>query len=784
MKALRTLLALGIVATAAACSYELRGNDDTVRTSVAVGIDEATKTTFGPAGEGGKRPIYWTDGDQLAINGVASLPLEGMEPASGNAVFHFTGLLNQPYSMLYPASIYTDASTVTLPRKVVNEKIPLGGKGQSVKALSAVVRLNIVKGSTPATIKKIELSTGNTQLCGPFSIDYEAATISGTDPSEANRSLEMSVSGTLSAETLSYYIPVPEGTYGFKVCVTDSEGRYMEKQTTSDKTFTRGRINSMEVFAFEPSGTRICLVEDNVQQYAVTIPVNATSIERVVATKIAKSLGTLTGTTLGVTTFGSSSDTKEIRVGLDGGAVSAQYGTLTYGSYTLRRDGNKILVGALDLNAYSAAANYLDKCFTDRYSNGDLYLEEQDLKDGSISSVKGYVPPFLPGKTPTNILQTGANCDKDVAMQVEFSPCSDTDFDSYCSAMDAAGYEKKCENAFGKCRFASYIGNGHQVSVALYNATRMLRIVGEPAYDKPIWSIEGTPGNVKTKMMQVCQDNVKIVPKSHPEALIVTLSDGRYFIYDTGTASAADQLMDYMRSHNTFTDGKVHIAMIIISHPHYDHMGGIGEFASRYASEIVCEAVGFNMTNHTRQSLYTLSTLHGRLNEIINAAKKLGATPYCLRAGQVVNLAGAKLEVIFTPDELGTYFLSGLDPDGNSSTAYDQNNSSNIVRLTVGGQKITFTGDCRGGEAGIFNNTVKSGFESDIMTAAHHGFNVSATVQMYTQAQPSVIFWPVRQDEQDMTRYFDQALMEMACVKKHFFEETQVEISLPYSVKD
>ena len=130
----------------------------------------------------------------------------------------------------------------------------------------------------------------------------------------------------------------------------------------------------------------------------------------------------------------------------------------------------------------------------------------------------------------------------------------------------------------------------------------------------------------------------------------------------------------------------------------------------------------------------------------------------------------------------GINVISGKNAQGESDTNLDQNNSSNIVRLTVGGQTITFTGDCRGGEAGIFNKLVKPVFRSEIMTVAHHGFNVSATLAMYTEAKPSVLFWNIRKDEQDMSRYFDKQLMAASYVKKHFFEEELVEIELPYRI--
>lgn len=781
---MHTFLATGAIIAMVSCAGEIKWNEPAGEISLSVGIEQQTKTSLGNLDEG-VRPIYWADGDRIAINGIESSPLEGTLPKSNSAVFHFETAPQEPYSTLYPSSIYTDATTVTLPRRVVSGVLPLGGSGLSVKALTSMVRINITKGSTDAVIKNITVtSKGDVQLCGPFGINYNTVSLTGKDALGAYNSIVLDVCDTLSAETLSYFLPVPEGNYGFSIKVTDSEGRYTVKETSSAKNFVKGCIHNMPAFAFEGSdGAQAVIINNGTACCSVMCPATAPSTTKIVAATICSNIASCTGIKVPQTTSSAGEDAWEIIVGADAYEPAKDlYPEITYGSYMLRKVGRKILVSAYDLSSYTAVRNYLKQLFAENYRNGDLFLDESLLKDKSVEGVIGYIPPFKVDKNPSYVLQSGTSSDKDEAMQVGFTSCKDADFDNYCSALEAASYTTASENEFGTCRYATYLGNGYQVNVSLYKDTGLLMIVSEPVPAMPIWSIEGTEGSVPTLMMQICQDNVILPPKSHPCAYVIRLSDGRYFIYDTGSTMAADQLMDYMRSRNTFTDGKVHIAMIIISHPHDDHRCGLNRLASKYANEIVCDAVAFNMTNHKRQSLYTTSVLHGRLNEIVTAAAKLHSRCFCLRGGQVVNLAGAKLEVLFTPDELGTFFLSGVNPDGETDTTYDQNNSSNIVRLTVGGQTITFTGDCRGGEAGIFNSTILNSFESDIMTAAHHGYNVSATVRMYTKAKPFVIFWPVRQDEQDMTRYFDQELMSATYVKKHFFEETQVEIPLPYVI--
>ena len=58
--------------------------------------------------------VLWTTGDKINVNGVESNALE-IEEASATATFKIPGTHSNPYRAVFPASIYKDAQTVTLP---------------------------------------------------------------------------------------------------------------------------------------------------------------------------------------------------------------------------------------------------------------------------------------------------------------------------------------------------------------------------------------------------------------------------------------------------------------------------------------------------------------------------------------------------------------------------------------------------------------------------------------------------------------------------------------------
>ena len=67
---------------------------------------QPTKTALGAA-SGNTRPVYWTDGDRLSLNGTASEPLSGLAADAATASFSFgSGSFTAPYKLLFPASYW------------------------------------------------------------------------------------------------------------------------------------------------------------------------------------------------------------------------------------------------------------------------------------------------------------------------------------------------------------------------------------------------------------------------------------------------------------------------------------------------------------------------------------------------------------------------------------------------------------------------------------------------------------------------------------------------------
>lgn len=258
------LLALAVLALSCAKTDEPQMDGQTVLTISLP--DKLTKTTMSPS-EGGERHVYWSEGDQIALNGAVSQPLSAAEAGSNQADFVFSGVLSTPYRVLYPASFYKNATTVTLPSTqtwaagtFATQTAPLCGysadaSNLSVRHLCAVVHLSVKKDSGVSASKLTAAAFSGKdgeQVCGDFTLDYTNGNLTSAG---SGKEVSLILSQDLSESTaLELFLVVPAGQYkGFSVVLTDEFNRTMTKVKTAAATLAAGKLYSLPEFTFVPS---------------------------------------------------------------------------------------------------------------------------------------------------------------------------------------------------------------------------------------------------------------------------------------------------------------------------------------------------------------------------------------------------------------------------------------------------------------------------------------------------------------------------------------------------
>lgn len=270
------LAAVGLIG-AIACSNELEYQNDN-RTVLTLELPGTTKTVLGDA-QDGVRPVLWSKGDKISVNGVVSDPLD-VEGNVLKADFVLSGQVSAPYEIIYPAGMVKDAATVTLPAgqkyaagdNIVSGSMPMAGYSTTesvmMKQVCGILGIRLKMGTEANLIRYVEVTAlGGEPVCGDFAVDFQNSTLS----SEAKGAdvIWMEVQKTLpagSANTFNVILPAGVYSAGFQVKVVDENGQAMVRNIKGNCELEAGKLMLMPELEFVPNsedkGVEIATPED------------------------------------------------------------------------------------------------------------------------------------------------------------------------------------------------------------------------------------------------------------------------------------------------------------------------------------------------------------------------------------------------------------------------------------------------------------------------------------------------------------------------------------------
>ena len=79
-------------------------------TELTISVEDANRTALGAKTDEGTYPVYWSTGDKISVNGVASKALAEIEEGAVKGLFQIEGTIDSPYKVSYPAT--TEAGKV------------------------------------------------------------------------------------------------------------------------------------------------------------------------------------------------------------------------------------------------------------------------------------------------------------------------------------------------------------------------------------------------------------------------------------------------------------------------------------------------------------------------------------------------------------------------------------------------------------------------------------------------------------------------------------------------
>ena len=238
--------------------------------SLTLSLDE-TRVQLGEKAEG-VYPLYWSNGDQIAVNGEASVALTDVAEGAKSATFQFDGDgVSTPFNIVYPAPEVaaaeegeeaTPAAAYPVvfpavqhyvagnidPKAMVLYGYAANGEVVTLNPLVGVLQLNVTGNGENVTKLTVKSEKGN--IAGSYTVDCTNGTLTEV---EAVNTVTMNLDVTLGTEAQVLYVAVPAGSYGtFVVTLQTAEHGKMTVKFNSDvKPIEAGTVREFKSFKYE-----------------------------------------------------------------------------------------------------------------------------------------------------------------------------------------------------------------------------------------------------------------------------------------------------------------------------------------------------------------------------------------------------------------------------------------------------------------------------------------------------------------------------------------------------
>ena len=269
------------------------------QTTLTLSLEES-RTQLGEKTDG-VYPLYWSEGDQISVNGAVSNLLSAEEAGKASATFAVSGV-TYPYSVVYPAS---EANVVTFlaSQEYVAGTFAAGAAPMYGYAASAdeTIQMRHLVGalrfdvSGAATLSSLVVESESGNLAGTYAVDcatgaLEAVTTLILDLSQSravSNSITLSFGEglALTTEATPIYVAVPAGEYGLvTVTLNATSGEKMvAKFDTSAKAISAGMVREFAPFTFVANVTEGDVAEIDSKEALIAFAANPTKSATVTA---------------------------------------------------------------------------------------------------------------------------------------------------------------------------------------------------------------------------------------------------------------------------------------------------------------------------------------------------------------------------------------------------------------------------------------------------------------------------------------------------------------------
>ena len=429
-------------------------------------------------------------------------------------------------------------------------------------------------------------------------------------------------------------------------------------------------------------------------------------------------------------------DVPEILIGNTGYAESNAVMTrIGYGDWTVCVEENKIVIAAYSRQALRSAITKTIQTIKNGADDTGTIVVPSDLNlVGTQDEIINNLPRY-DGENASSAQTIEEGNDTSIAV---IKRSTVAEYEQYLAKLTTNGYTLHASNTICENRFYTYINDSYLIHAGWYDYENAARITIEPKTallgleSDNVWQPNE---NVVTSLAQMGLRNEGNQYADGGMGYILQLADVSFVVMDGGFYSNADQIYEYMKA--KAPNGKIVIAVWLISHQDTDHCKAFVTFSGRYGSEVQMEYLIVNFP-----SAFLCSEVGHELEvSVLSAAKTLdGCKIIKAHTGMKLFLRNAEIEILFT--------LDAKVPE----SIINPNNCSLVYQVKVEGETLLFCGDMADDAARILVSMYGEYLKSDFVQISHHGLTNGSgreptnVVQFYRYACAEVVLWPCSEE--------------------------------------
>ena len=264
----KIFMAVAILFASVACTTDVTEDLGVAvggQTNITLSLEESRTHISGKEGE--TYPLFWSAGDKIAVNGVASEALSEAYHGKAFATFTLNGVVAYPYNIVYPApaSDVTAAEGLQAVTFLATQEYTAGtfaegavpmyaqvadeNEGASLKHLAGV--LCIAPKGEGVVLTSMTVTAENGKIAGNFDVDCATGALTAHEDALNSVTVTFGEGLTLGAEATPIYVAVPAGEYGvFSIILNSTTDKMAIHFNSASKPIVAGTVREFASFAY------------------------------------------------------------------------------------------------------------------------------------------------------------------------------------------------------------------------------------------------------------------------------------------------------------------------------------------------------------------------------------------------------------------------------------------------------------------------------------------------------------------------------------------------------